>query len=123
MIKAQPGISELLNSLVNAQQDAKEADDLKCPQCHMTWSMFRKAGMLGCANDYIAFDRSLRPLIERAQEGASMHRGRIPRGTGRNFDRQVRLLRLRQDLQRAVRREDYEAAARIRDDIATLRGE
>jgi len=121
MIKAQPGISELLTSLVAAHDDAKRTADLHCPQCHMTWSEFRKGGMLGCANDYVAFDKSLRPLIERAHDGASMHRGRIPKRTGKNFDRQVKLLRLRQDLQRAVRREDYEAAARIRDDIASLK--
>ena len=117
-IKAQPGVSELLANLLAAQEGVEAAGDLRCPNCDLTWGEFRKEGLLGCPNDYEAFGEALRNLLERSQEGAAVHRGRVPKGaSGGRFASKVKLLRLRQDLKRAVAEEDYEAAAQIRDAI------
>jgi len=119
-IKAHVPINEILNNLMTAQGEAQETGELYCPQCEMNWTEFRKGGLLGCPNDYLAFEKALGPLIERAHEGASCHIGRVPRHRVGSASRQVKLLRLRQDLQRAIEQEDYEAAARIRDEIKQL---
>jgi protein arginine kinase activator len=119
-IKTHVPINELLNNLMTAQEESGEISELRCPQCDMNWTEFRKGGLLGCPNDYLAFDKVLRPLIERAHQGANVHVGRIPQHRAGAVSQQAKLLRLRLDLQRAVDREDYEVAARIRDEIKQL---
>ena len=119
-VKAQAPVSEMLNNLVMSQSDSEKISDLRCPQCDVTWSDFRKSGMLGCPNDYLAFEKPLKALIERAQGKSSQHAGKVPKQARNNFGQQVHLLRLRQDLQNAVDTEDYEAAARLRDEISKV---
>ena len=75
---------------------------------------------MGCPNDYPAFDKALGRLIEQAQEGATEHVGRAPHNVSGTLSEQVKLLRLRQELQQALDDEDYEAAAAIRDKIEDL---
>ena len=119
-IKTQIPLNELLNNIVTAQEDADELADLSCPHCGLSWSEFRKAGLLGCPNDYLAFERPLRNLIERAHEGASVHVGKVPRNAEGGISDQVQLRKLRKELEQAIDKEDYEKAARIRDEIKHL---
>jgi len=120
-IKAPAPISELLTSLMSAQAEAQELGGLRCEQCGLSWLEFRKGGLLGCPNDYTAFEKPLRGLLERVQEGATRHLGRVPRRCSESAaGKQVRLLRLRQDLRQAVEAEDYERAARLRDEMRLL---
>ncbi len=76
--------------------------------------------MLGCANDYQVFEKDLTPLLQRAHEGMTHHVGKVPArrgGTGVPVKRQVDLTRLRKELTKAVESEDYERAAKLRDQI------
>lgn len=84
-----------------------------CPVCGLKFMEFRTGGRLGCPYDYQVFDRGLVPLIRRAH-GASRHVGKVPR---RRPDTSARTLQLRAKLREAVAREDYEQAARLRDQI------
>jgi protein arginine kinase activator len=84
-----------------------------CPICGLKFMEFRTGGRLGCPHDYQVFDRGLVPLIRRAH-GATRHVGKVPR---RRPDASARLLELRARLREAVAREDYEQAARLRDQI------
>lgn len=117
-ITTQAPISDMISNLVNAQQETEKLGDLRCPQCNLTWTEFRRRGQFGCPNDYLAFGKALQTLVERTQGGASAHCGRIPQKTSESMGQQVRLLRLRQDLQDAVNAEDYETAVRLRDEIS-----
>jgi protein arginine kinase activator len=92
---------------------------LRCPCCGLKFMEFRTDGRLGCPEDYRAFERGLLPLLRRAH-GATRHVGKVPR---RRLPRACDLLRLRVELQAAVGREDYEAAARLRDQIRRQREE
>ncbi len=69
----------------------------ECPECSMTWMQFRKSGLLGCATCYETFESRLAPLIERAQEGATHHVGKAPRGSAGLADHQRTLRALRAD--------------------------
>ena len=109
-----------LNKLVKAQHERKEVGDLRCPQCDLTWTEFRQRGLLGCPNDYLAFEEPLKMLIVRAHGTPSQHVGKVPRRAQQSFGQQVQLLRLRQDLQQAVETENYESAAQIRDKISKV---
>jgi protein arginine kinase activator len=64
----------------------------------------------------------LSPLIERAHENATHHVGKVPKTADSAVQRRAGLLRLRRELQDAVDAENYEQAARVRDEIQTLEG-
>jgi protein arginine kinase activator len=65
----------------------------------------------------------LSTLLERAHEGATHHIGKVPRRAGAGEQRQALLMRMRKQLNDAVIDEDYERAARLRDDIRRFEGE
>ena len=119
-VKAPVPINELLASFVGEQAGARELAKMTCPQCGMTFLEFRNRGLLGCPGDYEAFGKVLIPLLERAQEGASQHVGKVPARSGAGQEKQGELMRLRRELAEAVEKEDYELAARLRDQIKAL---
>lgn len=101
----------------------REAADLTCPKCGISFREFRTQGQLGCPHDYQAFNEYLTPLLERAHGGATQHVGKVPRRLGPDAGRQAELLRLERELNDAVEREDYETAAGLRDQIKVLHGD
>lgn len=92
----------------------------ECETCGLTFAEFRKEGVLGCAECYRAFEKTLGALIERAQEGGTHHIGKIPRRAGASYDRQQRILSLRKQLCEAVAAEQFERAALLRDEIRSF---
>jgi len=112
--------NEILQQFIKHKAEASGSDDLTCPQCGLTFREFQLHGQLGCPHDYVAFAKQLRPMIERAHEGATHHVGKIPATADVTVRRQTGLLRLRKELQEAVESEDYEVAARVRDEIQNL---
>ena len=60
------------------------------------------------------------PLLENIHD-ETRHSGKVPARAPRNSQQQTDLIQLRNELKRAVAAEDYEAAARIRDQIKTDR--
>ena len=110
-----------------------------CQGCGFTFDQFRQSGLLGCPACYKTFEALLTPLIEGAHEGATQHTGKIPkriaaRAAGREDEaateaalaraqlreRQERLKILQRQLEEAVRSEQYELAARLRDQIRKI---
>lgn len=88
----------------------------KCPTCGLTFTDFRKIGLLGCANCYRIFSESLDPLIRRVH-GNINHTGKVPKRTGGKVRIKKEIEDLRRQLQEAIRREAYEEAAKLRDEI------
>jgi protein arginine kinase activator len=91
----------------------------RCPNCGLTYVQFRQTGRLGCSQCYEAFSQRLIPLIKRIQ-GSTEHTGKIPLRRGHGAQRQRQLETLRVNLNRAVAREEFEEAARLRDQIREL---
>ena len=108
-------IPSLLEKLVNEKQ-APGQSDARCPECGITWEDFRSKGRLGCPRDYEAFAKELAPLLEKIH-GAKVHVGRLPQSGTLGTGGEERLRSLRRELARAVKDEQYEAAARLRDEI------
>lgn len=123
-------ISALLSKFIMAPGLAQQASGTPkksgepaaptCSECGMTWMEFRKSGLLGCAHCYEAFESRLAPLIERAQEGATHHVGKAPRGSAGLADHQRTIRALRAELAEAIEAEQYEHAAQLRDSITQL---
>ncbi len=118
-------LNELLTNFVLAHSGMAKESTAVCPQCGIAWTEFRQTGLLGCEHDYTVFEKDLSPLIQRAHEGATHHLGKVPMrrgGTGVPAKRQIDLARLRKELARAVEAEDYERAAKLRDQIREAEG-
>ncbi len=118
-VPATKALSDLLSKQLQLEQAVKEIaaiDKKKCPMCGITFSEFRKGGRLGCPYDYVVFEEDLVPLLLNIH-GSHEHTGKVPVHGGGNPERQFRLKRLRQELQRAVETEDYEKAGKLRDRI------
>ena len=116
-IKSNVPISQLLEDFILQTTTAEDLDDLTCDICGLSFTDFRTQGLLGCPNDYDAFGSALEPLLQRAQEGAVHHVGKVPSRAKVDQKKNASILRLRQDLKRAVEIEDYERAAKLRDQI------
>ena len=116
-IKANVPISQMLEDFVLATTSDSDQVLLACDVCGISFNEFRQQGQLGCPNDYDALDPALRTIVQRAQEGADQHVGKVPRRTGGDQARQAGILRLRAELKEAVALEDYERAAHLRDRI------
>ena len=125
-VKSHMPINELLTNFVMAHSGLPQKEQaLQCEHCGMTWAEFRQNGLLGCPNDYAAFERELTPLLQRAHDGATHHVGKQPArrgGSGVPMKRHVDVARLRKELQKAVEAEDYERAAKLRDQIKQAEG-
>jgi protein arginine kinase activator len=125
-VKSHIPINELLSGLLAVQPSDEEISgtaaeqQLACPNCGFTLAQFRKQGVLGCPYDYEFFEKSLLPLIEKAHDGKTTHCGKLPTKTPKNTRDEIELLNLRQQLDEAVRGENYELAAELRDKIKQM---
>jgi protein arginine kinase activator len=90
-----------------------------CPDCGIKFVDFRNSHRLGCARDYDIFRAELMPLLENIH-GDTKHCGKTPRNYPKTKKAEAELTQLRQRLKRAVDREDYEEAAKLRDQIRTV---
>jgi protein arginine kinase activator len=133
-------VGEFLASVVLGSQPATggarpAVGPARCEHCGQSFAEFKNTGLMGCAGCYEAFEARLVPLLERAHEGGNRHVGKRPRralSSGRVSDAGVseavleahrradRIERLRRELGEAVRAEEYERAARLRDELAAL---
>ncbi|MBN1164943.1 MAG: UvrB/UvrC motif-containing protein [Candidatus Krumholzibacteriota bacterium] len=90
-----------------------------CPNCGLTFHAFRQTGRLGCSNCYEVFNRQLLPLL-RSVHGNTRHLGKVPRKLSPRVNRKRRVGELKNELKRAVKEENYERAAELRDEINAL---
>jgi protein arginine kinase activator len=118
-------INDLLTNLLAAQPSDDELlgspdDASACPHCGFTLDRLRKEGTLGCPHDYEVFQHGLLPLIQRAHNGSNVHCGKVPTKVPQETKKVAQLTQLRERLDKAVRNEEYENAAELRDRIRQL---
>jgi protein arginine kinase activator len=119
--KPSVNIDDILETLVTeGKTGSSAATTLVCPECGTSYIEFRNHGMLGCPADYDVFESQLKPLLERAHDGATHHVGKAPKVTATPRTAHHDLRRLKRQLAEAVAAEDYERAAQLRDEIRGL---
>jgi protein arginine kinase activator len=123
-INVQFSVADILKGLTESHIAKKEeAEGTKCPLCGLTFSMFRKSGKLGCGSCYEVFEEELLPIIGDVHKNA-VHVGTVPTksrsGSSASAKSRARIDELTAKLENAVRNEEYEEAAILRDKIREL---
>ena len=90
-----------------------------CPACGMRFSEFLETGKIGCAECYKAFSSSLYPTLKRIH-GNTEHCGKVPFGLHNKKTNIKKIEQLRAKLNEAIEKQEYEMAAKYRDEIKEL---
>jgi len=120
-VQKQFGMADFLSELTDLDLDDKNsASQILCSNCGLTYQQFKKTGKLGCYNCYSDFKKFLSPLLKKIH-GTVYHKGKTSNiDTQKDLSAQGRINKLKESLARAVELEEYEEAARIRDQIKEL---
>ena len=111
-------IANLLSGLLEGK-DMTGAADVKdsCPRCGMRATDFRKQGKLGCPECFSAFEKDVRAIVSQ-MAARPRHTGKLPAAL--TIDAPPPVEGLREELRVAVEKEEYELAARLRDQLHDL---
>lgn len=112
-------IQAVLAAVLSAMGQQKSVPEITCQSCGETFAEFQKTGMLGCAECYQAFRSELTPMITRVQ-GRTQHAGRRPPASQQEQERQARMEALHAQMEAAVALENFEEAARLRDELRAI---
>ena len=143
-------LGKLLSGLlgVGGSSGDEKMNHVVCPACHTTYGEFVKNSRFGCPECYEVFDLLISEKIKQIQ-GSNSHKGKQPKyqplmryghvvqqedeagqtgpesaeasGQMEKSSKAARLAVLNREREAAVAREDYEAAARLRDEIKALK--
>jgi protein arginine kinase activator len=139
-------LSSLGEALFAGMRQNATIGGLICSKCGCTPMSFKETGRLGCPNCYKDLELLVDGIIESSQKGA-LHKGKRPKHRGRISDlekkgndascdrdkkngirrgkelsKSEKLDELQSQLNEAVKGERYEEAAKLRDEMNTLKG-
>lgn len=115
-----------LNGMGNTESVRRKEGSGICPVCGLSFEEFINGGRLGCPDCYTAFGDRLKGVLKNIQ-GSTLH-------TGKGSDEARRIKteeapkelteeeKLKNELEQAIKAENYEKAAEIRDEIRALKG-
>lgn len=109
----------LFKLLQKTAQKSQQKTGLTCDRCGLSLNDFRQTGRVGCADCYTTFRAHLEPMLLGMHQ-ATRHVGRGPGASAAETDLNEQITRLRERMDLAIREEDYEDAARLRDELTKL---
>lgn len=122
-MEQQFGLADLLAGLSDFGKQVKDVEKvkIKCANCTLGYEDFRKFGRLGCSECYVSFRDQLGTLLKKIH-GSSRHVGKAPLKIQAQppKTKSESLEELKQQLQQAVKSENFEKAAQLRDRIHEL---
>lgn len=92
------------------------APERSCPRCHMRRTDFKKTSRFGCPACYETFADELPPLL-RAMHRSERHVGKVPSQESLRVRMSTEIATLQDQLKTAVETEQFEEAARLRDQL------
>ncbi|MDD5482109.1 MAG: UvrB/UvrC motif-containing protein [Kiritimatiellae bacterium] len=115
-INAPDSVADFLLGLGPPKKSSSAAAGRLCSRCRTHFRDFKKLSRLGCQNCYAEFAEELNPLLQGMQKGAR-HVGKKPAYCPGAVNVFPPLASLKKTLDEAIASENYEEAARIRDQI------
>lgn len=115
-------LADLLMGLGASQElgPSPGTKEVACPACGFTQADFKKTGRLGCPECYTHFAEGLEGLLKGMHKGPR-HTGKTPNQPRQSASTGRRIQGLQKELDAAIAVENYEEAARLRDEIKSLR--
>ena len=112
------GLAELLAGLgdFGVKLESEEMTKIKCHNCGFSYMDFKKVGRFGCGECYEAFKKNLTPLLKRIH-GSDQHYGKAPVKAQKVVKVRDDIQELKIRLEKAVQMEEFEEAAKLRDQI------
>ncbi|MFI0347469.1 MAG: UvrB/UvrC motif-containing protein [Chthoniobacterales bacterium] len=110
---------DLLLGLTTSQEVEEEFETISlvtCPTCGFSQVDFKKTGRLGCHLCYAVFEKHLSIML-RNMHGSVVHTGKVPSLFAALRDKKALLQTLQNTLAAAIKEEQYEKAASLRDEI------
>ncbi len=113
----------LLGSLLkNDLSGTTAAGAIRCTRCGISFEEIARSGKVGCADCYQQFREKLSPTVERLH-GKADHVGKSPNGPKESTPPALlRLEQLKEQLAKAIETQEFELAAKLRDEIRELEG-
>ena len=117
-------VSPLFTSFLNNSSNVHRphVNTKKCTLCALTFNDILSIGKVGCPECYNTFKEELRDTI-RSIHGTAKHVGLTPNGNVQISNEVSEEEKLRVELENAIKEENYEKAAEIRDTIRALKGD
>jgi len=110
-------LGELFGGLMEAGLPSPgEAKVIRCPKCGCSFEDIAREGKLGCAECYTTFYDKLLPSLQRIH-GRIQHNGKVSEAAGSEVKKINMLEQLREELKKAIAEENFELAAKLRDQI------
>ncbi len=120
---AKGDIQSFLSSVLSVlgKQKKSEEPSVMCTSCGLSFAEFEHTGRLGCAQCYRDFSHLLKPSLQKIH-GRTQHAGRKPKAyvADPHHQRLLQMEELRRKMDEAVAEENFEEAARIRDELRAL---
>lgn len=117
---------KILNGLVDYlnNEEYKAIDPIEidtCSVCGTKYKEFQETEIIGCKNCVEVFDKEARDIIKKLH-GSLEYKGRVPKKRREEIFTKKNISALKLELKAAIKREDYENAARVRDEIKKQEG-
>ena len=92
----------------------------RCEGCGMCFDDIAQSGKVGCDKCYETFLEQLIPSLQR-MHGRSRHAGKIPNQIVIEESTEDKIAELQNQMQKAIETQDFELAAKLRDQIKELK--
>lgn len=112
-------ITNLFSNFLFPFENTVKSQALVCKNCSKSFDEIMADGKVGCSECYTVFEKQLMPTIEKLH-GNATHISKVPRSAGVRIQKEHQIISLRQQLETAIKNEDFENAAVLRDKIKAI---
>ena len=115
-------LTNMLASMFGESISSGKPISKRCECCGASFPDIAQSGRVGCSECYNTFRQELMPSLNRLH-GKAVHIGNVPYEQKPEETVQDKIKKLKAQLSDAIKAEEFENAAKLRDEIRALEGE